>query len=378
MNRLPQPFTTGQAPSSQMRNRAGMGDIPVPFGREAQNQEAIQQLLMAFGPGLMSMGANGLRSGAGAAMAGLSGRAGEIFNPLQPGGLTHEEMLAQMRANGGSLPAEMLRDTGLDPFFAGGGERVPPNLRPPGGAPPTRRLAAGELSDPMLQNRPVFGERPPPIGGNLPPNYHELPTQAGPGALADTVSMGPPPNAGFALKETLPPLAAVSGAGMLATAMSPPEKGQKSPTATREPMPPQWFDASAALSSSVPIGFEEPGSTFRQGSNPASPYKIQKGDTLSGISMALLGPQADHASVMKMVQSIAGSNGIANPDQIQAGASLNLPGAMPQRTPIDTANQDPTFRSVTSPDMSDPLIGDPVYPRRRPQATPFQGYGFDR
>lgn len=383
MSRLPQPFTTGQDPSSQMMNRAGMGDVPVPFGREAQNQEAIQQLLMAFGPGLMSMGANGLRAGAGAATQGLSGRAGEIFNPLLPNNLPNDEVVALLRQSGGSLPAEALRNTGLDPFFAAGGERVPPGLRPPGGGGAGgggggRNL--GGLSDPLLQNKPVFGQRPPPIGSGLPPNYAELPTQAGPEALADTASMRAPAGAGFALKEALPPLAAVSGAGMLAGAMlTPPEKGTKSPGATREPMPPQWFDAAAALSSSMPIGAAEPGSPFRQGSNPASPYKIKQGDTLSGIAMGMLGPQADHASVMRMVQSIAGSNGIADPNKIQAGASLNLPGGgPPPQTPIDMANRDPTFRSVTSPDMADPLIGDPVYPGRRPQQTPFQSYGYDR
>lgn len=66
--------------------------------------------------------------------------------------------------------------------------------------------------------------------------------------------------------------------------------------------------------------------------NEANSYKVQPGDTLAKISQKFAGD-------LSLVQSIASTNGIANPDVIYAGATLTIPSQAAQVQPVQQAQQ---------------------------------------
>lgn len=63
----------------------------------------------------------------------------------------------------------------------------------------------------------------------------------------------------------------------------------------------------------------------------AGGYTVQKGDWLSKIAGAMLGPNATPEAVNAMVGQIAQMNAIQDPNKIDAGQQLQLPGAAPKR-----------------------------------------------
>lgn len=98
-----------------------------------------------------------------------------------------------------------------------------------------------------------------------------------------------------------------------------------------------------------------------------STYTIRSGDTLSAIA----------ARLGTTVQALAQANGIANPDRIQAGAVLTIPGQQPAPTPAPASPPLPVANPSRMASASPPLPvpnpqgqGAPVpLPRPRPPAA---------
>ena len=82
------------------------------------------------------------------------------------------------------------------------------------------------------------------------------------------------------------------------------------------------------------------------GADPTSQYQIKRGDNLTKIASRQLPKGATPQQVQAMIDQIAKTNNISDPNRIQAGANLKMPPGMsndavapPAPPPVDSALQ---------------------------------------
>lgn len=110
--------------------------------------------------------------------------------------------------------------------------------------------------------------------------------------------------------------------------------------------------------------------------NMTDSYTINRGDTLTRIASKRLPPNASPAELQAMIAQIAKENGIADPNRIQAGATLKMPpnagmGPAPGSAPPSAPPIDSSLAGAPSPMPSAPLSPTGMRGTAIPQSIPM-------